>query len=103
MYMNVYEIGDESLNLWIFEHQRDTFINKHWKNDDGYLFSNCNDGVYVNLQQSNINYTKWIERPEMVLNPSDSCNRQYICQCECNNRNHNYVIPGTFWETMGVG
>lgn len=32
-----YEIGDESFNLWIFEHRRNMFVNKYWKNDDGYL------------------------------------------------------------------
>ena len=54
----------------------------------------CSEGVYLNLQKSNNNYPEWIERSGW--NPSDSCERQYMTHCECNNPNHDFVNQGTF-------
>ena len=54
----------------------------------------CSEGVYLNLQESNNNYPKWIERTDW--NPSESCNRQYMTPCECNDPYHDFVNQGTF-------
>lgn len=62
----------QNLIRWLFFGLANGLINS-----SAYNTFNCNEGVYVNLQQSNINFTKWIERPEMDLNPSNSCHRQW--------------------------